>query len=63
MPGLRFDSLLFLCVVNSARPQMAEGLAREILGAAVRVQSAGSSPTRASHRRISASRKTCSQTT
>lgn len=46
MPGLHFDSVLFLCVANSARSQMAEGLARDILGASVRVQSAGSSPSR-----------------
>ncbi len=38
-------SLLFLCVANSARSQMAEGLARARLGARVRVTSAGSSPT------------------
>jgi len=36
--------LLFLCVQNSARSQMAEGLARTIFGDAVRVQSAGSRP-------------------
>lgn len=36
--------LLFLCVQNSARSQMAEGLARAIFGDAVRVQSAGSKP-------------------
>ena len=41
-----FDSVLFLCVANSARSQMAEGLARRLFGQAVRVQSAGSSPTR-----------------
>lgn len=46
MPGLRFDSVLFLCVANSARSQMAEGLARALFGDAVRVQSAGSLPTR-----------------
>ncbi len=46
MPGLHFDSLLFLCVANSARSQMAEGLARDLFGDAVRVQSAGSSPSR-----------------
>ncbi len=46
MPGLHFDSILFLCVANSARSQMAEGLARDLFGDAVRVQSAGSSPTR-----------------
>lgn len=39
-------SVLFLCVANSARSQMAEGLARRRLGDGFRVQSAGSSPTR-----------------
>jgi protein-tyrosine-phosphatase len=48
MPGLRFDSVLFLCVANAARSQMAEGLARHLLGDAVRVQSAGSEPSRVS---------------
>jgi arsenate reductase (thioredoxin) len=38
-------SILFLCVANSARSQMAEGLARQLLGQTVRVQSAGSEPT------------------
>ena len=37
--------LLFLCVANSARSQMAEGLARARFGARARVASAGSSPT------------------
>lgn len=41
---MRFDSILFLCVANSARSQMAEGLARKRFGDAVRVQSAGSAP-------------------
>lgn len=36
--------LLFLCVANSARSQMAEGLARKLLGARATVQSAGSNP-------------------
>ncbi len=36
--------LLFLCVANSARSQMAEGLARARFGDRVRVASAGSSP-------------------
>jgi arsenate reductase len=43
---MRFDSILFLCVANSARSQMAEGLARKRFGDAVRVQSAGSAPSR-----------------
>lgn len=38
------NSLLFLCVANSARSQMAEGLARMIFGGALPVQSAGSEP-------------------
>jgi arsenate reductase (thioredoxin) len=37
-------SILFLCVANSARSQMAEGLARKLFGDRVRVQSAGSEP-------------------
>lgn len=43
---MRFDSVLFLCVANSARSQMAEALARRAFGDAVRVQSAGSAPGR-----------------
>lgn len=39
-------SVLFVCVANSARSQMAEGLAREIFGGGVRVQSAGARPSR-----------------
>ena len=38
--------LLFLCVANSARSQMAEGLARYLMGDGVDVQSAGSAPSR-----------------
>ena len=40
------QSILFLCVANSARSQMAEGLARLVLGSEARVQSAGSHPSR-----------------
>lgn len=36
--------ILFLCVANSARSQMAEGLARQILGDRAEVMSAGSQP-------------------
>jgi arsenate reductase len=39
-------NILFLCVHNSARSQMAEGLARSILGDNIIVQSAGSQPAR-----------------
>lgn len=38
--------LVFLCVANSARSQMAEGLARHLFGDRVHVQSAGSHPAR-----------------
>jgi arsenate reductase (thioredoxin) len=37
-------SILFLCVANSARSQLAEGLARARFGNRARVQSAGSTP-------------------
>lgn len=37
-------AILFLCVANSARSQMAEGLARRLFGGRVEVQSAGSAP-------------------
>ena len=38
--------LLFLCVANSARSQMAEGIARHLAGDRLRIQSAGSAPSR-----------------
>jgi len=38
--------VLFLCVANSARSQMAEGIARSVARAGVRVSSAGSEPSR-----------------
>lgn len=37
--------VLFLCVANSARSQMAEGLARSLFGSRATVESAGSRPT------------------
>jgi len=36
--------VLFLCVANSARSQMAEGIARSLAGDRVPIQSAGSAP-------------------
>jgi len=44
--ALKPAGLLFLCVANSARSQMAEGIARSVAPAHVRVGSAGSRPTR-----------------
>jgi arsenate reductase len=40
----RRPRVLFLCVANAARSQMAEGLARAMFGDAVEVASAGSTP-------------------
>ena len=37
-------NILFLCVANSARSQMAEGLAKSMLGKNHNIQSAGSMP-------------------
>jgi len=42
----RRQGYLFLCVANSARSQIAEGLARSLAPAGVTVMSAGSQPTR-----------------
>jgi len=39
--------ILFLCVANSARSQMAEGIARSLAPPEVKVSSAGSSPSSA----------------
>ena len=36
--------ILFMCVANSARSQLAEGLARSVFGPEARIQSAGSQP-------------------
>ena len=46
--------ILFLCVANSARSQMAEGLARQILGGRAEVSSAGSHPAPVNPHAISA---------
>ena len=45
-------NILFLCVANSARSQMAEGLAKNIFGSNHSVQSAGSKPTQIAHHAI-----------
>ena len=37
-------NILFMCVANSARSQLAEGLAKKMLGANADIQSAGSKP-------------------
>lgn len=52
-----YSSVVFLCVANSARSQMAEGLARTLFGGLVRVQSAGSQPTRVNPNAIAAMRE------
>ncbi len=36
--------ILFMCVANSARSQLAEGLARSVFGSNAEIQSAGSNP-------------------
>src|SRR5690242_1214165 len=52
-----YSSLLFLCVANSARSQMAEGLARTLFGKLLRVQSAGSQPSRVNPHAVTAMRE------
>jgi arsenate reductase (thioredoxin) len=42
----RKPGILFLCVANSARSQLGEGLARMLLGDRAVIQSAGSKPSR-----------------
>lgn len=42
----RLPNVLFLCVANSARSQMAEGIARKLWANRGRIQSAGSHPSR-----------------
>jgi arsenate reductase len=43
---VRRGAVLFLCVANSARSQMAEGFARGLAGPGAEIHSAGSAPTR-----------------
>lgn len=49
--------IVFLCVANSSRSQMAEGLARYILGGKAQVFSAGSQPTKVNPYAIAAMRE------
>jgi len=42
--GVAEMKILFLCVANSTRSQMAEGLAKEMFGSRAEIQSAGSRP-------------------
>jgi arsenate reductase len=42
---VKIMKILFMCVANSARSQIAEGLARQILGSQITIQSAGSKAT------------------
>lgn len=44
--AVRPRHILFLCVANSARSQMAEGIARSLAPEGVKVSSAGSAPSR-----------------
>lgn len=46
MSRLMKRHILFLCVANSARSQMAEGIARSLAPANVKISSAGSQPSR-----------------
>ncbi len=52
-----YPSVVFLCVANSARSQMAEGLARTLFGNLIRVQSAGSQPSRVNPNAIAVMRE------
>ena len=44
--ALQPTHFLFLCVANSARSQMAEGIARSLAPAGVKISSAGSAPSK-----------------
>ena len=49
--------LLFLCVANSARSQMAEGIARSLAPSSTRISSAGSKPSQVNPLAIAALRE------
>jgi arsenate reductase len=44
--GAGYMNILFMCVANSARSQMAEGIAKNLFGNKVKVESAGSQPSK-----------------
>jgi arsenate reductase len=50
--ALQPEGILFLCVANSARSQMAEGIARSLAPAHIWIGSAGSRPTRVRHEAV-----------
>ncbi|SDX83973.1 VOC family protein [Nitrosomonas halophila] len=45
MKHLQIKNILFLCTANAARSQIAEGLARNLLGPSTNIMSAGAQPT------------------
>lgn len=49
--------ILFMCVANSARSQMAEGLGRTLLGDIATISSAGSQPSKVNPYAIEAMRE------
>lgn len=55
--GEKRDVILFLCVANSARSQMAEGIARTLAPRGIEVMSAGSMPSRVNPLAIEALRE------
>ena len=57
MSASRTRGVLFLCVANSARSQMAEGLARARFGERLLVQSAGSEPSQVNPYAVEAMRE------
>lgn len=49
--------ILFMCVANSARSQLAEGLARSVFGQSAKIESAGSKPAKVNPLAIEALRE------
>jgi len=54
---MKKSGILFLCVANSSRSQMAEGLARRLAPPGIEVFSAGSAPTRVNPNAIAVMRE------